>query len=116
MAYEDWDEKSKVRQKEVEEEQACDAMELYKDLGNDSPKSTDTPKNNTQDNEESNFNFISNSLTPKMQTIVSLPFSISNIFENVGLLTVCIDCTSKAFPFELAFVIVRWPLPRLMCY
>lgn len=71
MAYEDWDEKSKVRQKEVEDEQATDAMELYKDLG-DSPKKGDTTKkNDDQDNNESNFNFISNSLTPKIETIVS---------------------------------------------
>ena len=71
MAYEDWDEKSKVRQKEVEDEQATDAMELYKDLG-DSPKKGDTTKkNDDQDDNESNFNFISNSLTPKIETIVS---------------------------------------------
>lgn len=71
MAYEDWDEKSKVRQKEVEDEQASDAMELYKDLGNESPKNACTSiKNESQDN-ESDFNFISNSLTPKIETIVS---------------------------------------------
>lgn len=76
MAYEEWDEKSKVRQKEVEDEQASDAMELYKDLGSDSPKSADKSKDNdSQDDDECNFNFISNSLTPKIETIVSFRFS-----------------------------------------
>lgn len=75
MAYEDWDEKSKERQKEVEDEQANDAMELYKDLVKDTCKSnSSSPNEITEEGQtkETDFNFISNSLAPRIETIVSL--------------------------------------------
>ncbi|XP_066933607.1 low density lipoprotein receptor adapter protein 1-like isoform X2 [Clytia hemisphaerica] len=67
MAYEEWDEKSKERQREVEDEQASDALELYKDLASESPKPDSNPFK--KEDQEDDFNFISSSLAPRVQTI-----------------------------------------------
>jgi hypothetical protein len=72
MAYDEWEEKSKERQREVEDEQNTDAMELYKDLATDT---NNTPPNNNPfrkevDDDEDDFNFISSSLAPQFETTV----------------------------------------------
>ena len=73
MAYEDWEEKSKERQKEVEDEQATDAMELYKDLASTPTKNEN---NNPFKKEEDDFKFISDTLAPKFETVVSTHFTL----------------------------------------
>lgn len=70
MAYEEWEEKSKERQQEVEDEQDNDARELYGDLGeNDAPTN---PFKADGDDQTNGFNFVSSKLTPKMETIVCI--------------------------------------------
>ena len=78
MAYEEWDEKSKERQREVEDEQASDALELYKDLASESPKPDANPFK--KEEPEDDFNFISNSLAPRVETIVSLLELLCSLF------------------------------------
>lgn len=72
MAFEEWEEKSKERQQEVEDEQANEALELYKDLGEDQMKTTNPFKAADDNVEEDDFSFVSSSLTPKVETVVSL--------------------------------------------
>lgn len=71
MAYDEWEEKSKERQQEVEEEQANEALELYKDLGEKKTKNTNPFKaENVDDVNEDGFNFVSSTLAPKVETVV----------------------------------------------
>lgn len=64
IAYDDWEEKSKQRQQEVESEQANDAIELYKDLA--TPIESVNP---SKKEAEDDFNFISETLVPKTETV-----------------------------------------------
>ncbi|XP_057306452.1 low density lipoprotein receptor adapter protein 1-like isoform X2 [Hydractinia symbiolongicarpus] len=69
MAYEEWEEKSKERQEQVENAQDADAKDLYGDLGEEKPSSKSTNPFKAFEEDDGEFGYVSNMLAPKVEAI-----------------------------------------------